>query len=101
MEGILPVEIQWRKDKTMYSPDFIRRLIDDREEFYEKIRVVQQELPEMTKYIDFERLRANLQELEVNPDWNSFNDRSLTVVGMGFMAINFLEYLNEKYNLDF
>jgi asparagine synthase (glutamine-hydrolysing) len=37
MEGVLPTEIQWRKDKLPYNPDFARRSIDGRDKLYEII----------------------------------------------------------------
>jgi asparagine synthase (glutamine-hydrolysing) len=35
MEGVLPAEIQWRRDKLPYNPDFARRSIDGKAKLYE------------------------------------------------------------------
>lgn len=37
MEGVLPPEIQWRKDKLPYNPDFSRRSINGRDKLYKII----------------------------------------------------------------
>jgi hypothetical protein len=35
MEGILPSEIQWRRDKLPYNPDFARRGMNSKARLYE------------------------------------------------------------------
>lgn len=37
MEGILPPEIQWRRDKLPYNPDFAQRSINSRKKLYDII----------------------------------------------------------------
>lgn len=37
MQGVLPPDIQWRRDKLPYNPDFIKRIINSRQKLYDMI----------------------------------------------------------------
>ena len=62
MAGILPAEVQWRRNKGNLSPNFHRRLLDFEREVLEQ--VVLSDSPELASYIDPAAMRAVYRKYE-------------------------------------
>jgi asparagine synthase (glutamine-hydrolysing) len=93
MEGTLPPEILWRKDKTMYSPDFQRRITNESQQL---AAFVEKEMtPRNSLFLNMPRIVNTLKEIQPVRNWDSVDDRAHSVVHSGVQAIKYLNWLSE------
>lgn len=91
MEGVLPDEILWRKDKQPYSPDFQSRIIEQTPELKE---LLEAEIGgEWHKYLDFGYISAQLSALE---GMEKFDLKSITIVHRGILSLKYLKWLEHR-----
>lgn len=98
MEGILPSEIQWRKDKMPYSPDYISRVIKEKV-FIQKI-LTSEEYDHTFKYINKHKIIKHLDQIK--PIAGMINSREIAAIRImqGIITCIFLRWLKDKnYNL--
>jgi len=91
MEGILPPSIQWRKDKQPYSPDFHRRLMNNRSSVLALLRTIASDDP-VRDYLDIDRIRAYLERARPVAGWADWDKVGMGVVFGGVQLIRFLRW---------
>lgn len=93
MTGVLPPEVQWRKDKQPFSPDFHRRLMNDRPSVLELFQTVDEDDP-VRAYIDIDRIRTQLERVRPVAGWADWDKASMDVVFTGVQLIRFLRWVD-------
>ncbi len=91
MEGVLPPEIQWRNDKQPYAPDYISRILQEKEPINTLMRTVKAG-PVMT-YIDPSRITDALNTLQATTGMADGKDIAGIRVSQGVIAASFLNWL--------
>lgn len=91
MEGILPPSIQWRKDKLPYSPDFHRRLMNDRSSVLALLRTIGPD-DSVRDYLDIERIREQMERVRPVAGWADWDKVGMGVVFGGVQLIRFLRW---------
>lgn len=105
MEGILPPEIQWRKTKGPFSPDFFRRVAASRQEIVAAIEELEGDpgLYNYVKtYVDLNKLKRYAHATPVSEtwaDWKGF-DPTWQVLLRGINIIYFLKWSREQLTGD-
>ena len=92
MEGILPPEIQWRADKQPYSPDYISRIIKEKE----AINDLFNRPGHTSQYIAPERILSQLQSLQPAAGMTSGKDIAGIRIAQGVITAAFLKWLSEN-----
>jgi asparagine synthase (glutamine-hydrolysing) len=93
-DGVLPPEIQWRVDKTGFSPDYFARLRAHRHTMRDTIESVSANDP-IRDYLDLAKMRSTLDNLSDVSDWSrdapgrSRNTATL-VLDQGLILLHFL-----------
>ena len=94
MEGILPPEIQWRKDKLPYTPDFHRRIIKEKQFIG---AILNDPSYRFTwNYIDKNKIEHHIQGIKpvaVIGDWMTNGGNRLA---QGIIAVCFLDWLKKN-----
>lgn len=98
MDGILPAEIQWRRDKKPYSPDYTHRVVKNKQFINE---VINSEQSIFTwKYIDKERMIAAMEHLNPEQAYKWTEIPGIRII-QGVICSVFLRKLKlEKYILE-
>jgi asparagine synthase (glutamine-hydrolysing) len=89
----LPQEILWRKDKTMYSPDFQRRIRDESHQL--AIFLEKEMTPQNSLFLNMPHILDTLEKIQPAQNWNSVDDRAHGVVHTGIQAIKYRKWLSE------
>jgi hypothetical protein len=101
MEGILPPEIQWRKTKGPFSPDFFRRVAASRQEVVAALEEMEADtgLYNFVKtYVDLNKMKNyahSASTCETWADWKGF-DPSWQILLRGINIVYFLKWAREK-----
>lgn len=98
MKEIVPDKNIWRHNKTMYSPDYNRRLLREKSDLLRKLEATQHASC-YNQFIDFERIRNSFDKLEIKANWENFDNKAITITGIGLMALHFLEFFKKRHNL--
>jgi asparagine synthase (glutamine-hydrolysing) len=96
MQGILPEKIQSRKDKTMYVPDFYRRLQAEKRgllAFFDK----HQKGGLASQYLDFEKMKQDLSRVRPVKDWKEADSNLLFTLVFGMSLAVFLDHFEASY----
>ncbi len=91
MEGILPPVVRLRKDKLPYSPDFHRRLMNDRPSVLDLLRTISADDP-LRAYLDIDRIREQVERVRIVAGWADWDRQSMGVVFSGVQLIRFLRW---------
>ncbi|MEO8563997.1 MAG: asparagine synthase-related protein [bacterium] len=68
-DGVIPPVIQWRRDKTAFSPDYFRRLRANRHRMRDELANVRGDDP-IHGYLDLSKMRTTLDGLSGETDWS-------------------------------
>lgn len=101
MEGVLPPEIQWRKSKGPFSPDFFRRLSASRPGALQFLAEVEADsgLYDFIKpYMDLNKIRETARSSSPPVSWAGWRgfDPNWMIVMRGIHALAFLKWAREK-----
>ncbi|WLQ13942.1 asparagine synthase-related protein [Hahella aquimaris] len=93
MEKTLPPEIQWRKDKRPFSPSYYRLMQADAAVYESIIHDVSATDP-VRDYIDVERIKRAIKELNQRASWRPHKgvDFARKVVDFGVQSLVFLRW---------
>ncbi|ABC32704.1 Asparagine synthase (glutamine-hydrolyzing) [Hahella chejuensis KCTC 2396] len=93
MEKTLPPEIQWRRDKRPFSPNYHRLMQTDAPVYESIVQDVSPSDP-VRDYIDVERIKRTIKELNQRPSWGPYNgvDFARKVVDFGVQSLIFLRW---------
>jgi asparagine synthase (glutamine-hydrolysing) len=96
LDGILPPAIQWRRDKTAFSPDYYGRLKAHRHQMRDEIESVGADDP-VRGYLDLTKMRSALNALSDVPDWAQGapgfrGDPAALVLDLGMILLRFLRW---------
>ncbi|WP_431686937.1 asparagine synthase-related protein [Hahella sp. NBU794] len=93
MEKTLPSEIQWRRDKRPFSPNYHRLMQTDALVYESIVQDVSPSDP-VRDYIDVERIKRTIKELNQRPSWAPYNgvDLARKVVDFGVQCLVFLRW---------
>ncbi|MCW3124005.1 MAG: hypothetical protein JWQ38_3497 [Flavipsychrobacter sp.] len=94
MEGILPKEIQWRKDKLAYSPDYINRILKNKQ-FVNKI-IHSDSDTFVSKYIDKNKIVSNIDGLKPIAGVTKPHEIAGIRIIQGVIACVFLQLLKDN-----
>ena len=91
MEGVLPPEIQWRNDKQPYSPDYITRILKEKEAINTLMHTVE-DGPAM-KFINPSHVTDALNSLQPTTGMTDGKDIAGIRISQGVIATSFLNWL--------
>lgn len=94
MEGILPPEIQWRKDKLPYSPDYISRIIKEKQFILSLLQ--DDAYNDAWKYIDRARIKEHLDSLKPIEGMGSVKEVAAIRISQGVISACFIKWLKES-----
>lgn len=101
MEGILPPEIQWRKSKGQFSPDFFRRVAASRQEVVNILEEMETDhglYNHLETYVDLGKMKSfahRAPSCESWADWKGF-EPSWQLLLRGMNILFFLKWSREK-----
>lgn len=99
MEGILPPEIQWRRDKLPYSPNYISRLQESKQ-FINAI-INTEELNFVWEYVDRKSIIDNIDNLKESAGMGRVSEIAGIRILQGVICIIFLRWLiDNNYSFD-
>jgi len=99
MEGILPPEIQWRKDKQPYTPDFHSRILKGKP-FIDTIL----NAPSFNfawKYLDKSKIEQHLEGVKPVQNTGEWMTNGGNRVVQGIIAVCFFKWLNKNNYIQF
>ena len=96
LDGVLPPTIQWRRDKTGFSPDYYARLSAHRDGMRDTIESVGAS-DAIHDYLDLKKMRSALDALSSVPDWargapGFSGDPAALVLDQGLILLHFLRW---------
>lgn len=91
MEGVLPPEIQWRNDKQPYSPDYITRILKEKEAINTLMHTVE-DGPVM-KFINPSHVADALNSLQPTTGMADGKEIAGIRISQGVIATSFLNWL--------
>ena len=99
MDGILPSQIQWRRSKGPFSPDYYDRLRTFRREVTTTLDMVD-ENEAAYHYLDIQRIRQTLTQYSQRSDWTPKvygygNDIAKEMIHQGVIIIHFLRWFEQ------
>jgi asparagine synthase (glutamine-hydrolysing) len=92
MEGILPPEVQWRADKTPYSPDYVSRIIREKE----LIRATLTSGGPAKNYIESSRILGHIDHLQPRAGMSDPKEVSAIRIAQGIICIFFINWLDQQ-----
>ncbi len=79
MANILPSKIQWRQDKQIYTPDFNRRILNEKDIILKRIHT---DSDYLNKYLDIKTIESKLGNIIIYKNWSAKNyDSNLMILG--------------------
>jgi asparagine synthase (glutamine-hydrolysing) len=99
MEGILPPEIQWRKDKLPYTPDFHRRIITEKK--YIEPMLNDSIYNFVWKYLDKSKIEQHLEGVKPVQNTGEWMTNGGNRVVQGIIAVCFFKWLNKNNYIHF
>ncbi len=99
MEGILPPEIQWRKDKQPYTPDFHSRIIKEKS-------IIDTILNDPSfnfawKYLDKSKIEQHLEGVKPVQNTGEWMTNGGNRVVQGIIAVYFMQWLKKNNYIRF
>jgi asparagine synthase (glutamine-hydrolysing) len=94
MEGILPPEIQWRKDKLPYTPDFHRRIITEKK--YIEPMLNDSIYNFVWKYLDKSKIEQHLEGVKPVQNMGEWMTNGGNRVVKGIIAFLFIIWLKKQ-----
>jgi asparagine synthase (glutamine-hydrolysing) len=95
MEGVLPTQIQWRRDKSPFSPDFFRRVSRDRELIGKVLESTGAD-EAARSYLDIGRIRDGLDTRSGNQMSTARESRAVPVAALGLVGLQFLHWTRNR-----
>jgi len=101
-DGVLPPLIQWRRDKTAFSPDYYHRLRASRCRMRDEIESVRAD-DAINGYLDIAKMRSTLDALSDAPDWSRGvpglpGDPAALLLDAGLILLHFLRWSGAATN---
>jgi len=90
MLGTLPEEILWRKDKGAFTPDFQKRIIDEKPELTRYLESAMGR--KYAHYLNIEHIIDSLQKLQ--PGRKDQVLEAIMIVHRGIQALKYLHWIN-------
>lgn len=97
--GILPEEIRWRRDKTLFSPDYTRRIVQERKILVQSLRQASKD-PLISHFLNISAIISVLESATIPKDWSEFDNRMISVVGKGIIALSYLRFWQNSPKFD-
>jgi asparagine synthase (glutamine-hydrolysing) len=95
LEGVLPTQIQWRRDKSPFSPDFFRRVSRDRELIGKVLESTGAD-EAARSYLDIGRIRDGLDTRSGNQMSTARESRAVPVAALGLVGLQFLHWTRNR-----
>ena len=105
MEGILPREIQWRKTKGAFSPDFFKRVTASRHDALKTLEEMESDLGlynYVKTFVDIKKIKScanDAASCETWAEWKGF-DPSWQILLRGLYILFFLKWARGKMTAD-
>lgn len=94
MEGILPGEIQWRPDKTPFSPDYVARIIREKDAIRSLLNTPENAIE--WKYIDKARILGHFDSLKPHTGMTDTKEIAAIRISQAVISIRFIQWLREQ-----
>lgn len=95
MDGVLPTKIQYRKDKSPFSPDYQSRVIKEFD-FIEELLAAEEYNAAITEKVDFQKINDKLRNTTSSKNVKDFDNTTVTLLFNGISGISFLKWF-EKF----
>ena len=100
MFNILPTEVQWRRNKTMFSPDYFKRVSASKKNIATYLENINN-MSNIAYYINHAKLTQIINAVKLVKSWDSPQfDNSSIIAHKALINLQFCAFLNKHKNLN-